>query len=452
VRKSALWASLVTFVVLVAGLLALNAGLGNEPILGLDLKGGVSVILAPAEEGATSDDLVIIRDLVRDQLESSGIAEPDVRVEGTNVVVDLPGVNDSQDALQKVQVSGIVTLNPVLGCNTGVPPDVTLVERELPLLAGGTCFVGPSGATGEVFNRKSAKVEIDQQTGQWVVVVGLSAAGEAQWNTLASQCYSGAATCPAQAGGRGQLAIVLDDVIQSAPSVNAPAFSGEVSISGAFSEDDARSLASVLNRGAFPFQMETRRIETVSATAGRDAVEAATIAGIVGLLAMVAFMVVYYRQLSLIVLLGMTTWGVSAYVLCTIVSHATSYALTLAGATGIVIAVGVTIDSYVVYFERLREDMRLGRSMRNAAPAAFKATWRTIFTADVVSLIGSLILFWLSVGSVKGFALYLGLTTICDLLVFYFVTRPAVLLASGWRWFDRSAATAVPAATAGAMS
>jgi preprotein translocase subunit SecD len=124
----------------------------------------------------------------------------------------------------------------------------------------------------------------------------------------------------------------------------------------------------------------------------------------------------------------------------------------LAGATGIIVAVGVTVDTYVVFFERLKDEVRHGRSLRNAAPRSFRATWRTIVSADLVSLLASLILFWLSVGSVKGFALYLGLTTICDLLVCYFFTRPAVYLLATTRWFDSANRTAAVPAIVGGSS
>lgn len=431
-KRSRLWTSLIGIVVLSVGLLGLNLALDNTPILGLDLKGGISVILAPVEDGATAGDLGIIRDLVRDQLESSGIAEPDVRVEGTNVVVDLPGVNDQAEALSKVSVSGIVTLQPVIGCNVGLPVDASLGQQELPLLSGGTCVVSPSTATGEVFERKSAGVNINSQSGQWIVDVDLSAVGEPQWNSLAQACFSGAANCPSR-----QLAIVLDGVIQSAPTVQTPDFGGSVQISGAFTEDEARSLSDVLNRGAFPFQMEPQRIESVSATAGQDSLNAAVIAGLIGLALTLLAMIAYYRKLSIVIVGGLIVWGMTIFTLATVVSQATNYALSLAGATGIIVAVGMTVDSYVVFFERLRDEVRHGRTMANAAPSAFTATWRTTVSADVVSLIASLVLFWLSVGSVKGFALYLGLTTISDLLVCYFFTRPAVLLLASNGFLDR---------------
>jgi len=147
-------------------------------------------------------------------------------------------------------------------------------------------------------------------------------------------------------------------------------------------------------------------------------------------------MIAYYRKLAIIIVAGLIVWGMSVDVAAALVSQWTNYAFTLAGATGIIVAIGVTVDSYVVFFERLKDEVRAGRSLRNAAPRAFKLTWRTIVSADVVAFLGSAILFWLSVGSVKGFALYLGLTTICDMLVCYFFTRPAVFLVSRSGWFD----------------
>jgi preprotein translocase subunit SecD len=143
-----------------------------------------------------------------------------------------------------------------------------------------------------------------------------------------------------------------------------------------------------------------------------------------------AFLIAYYRVLALVVLGGMIVWAMAVYSAAALVSGWTNYALSLAGITGIIVAVGVTVDSYIVFFERMKDEVRNGRTLRNAAPRSFKVTWRTIWTADLVSVIGAAILFWLSVGSVRGFALYLGITTICDLLVCYFFTRPAVLLLS----------------------
>lgn len=419
---------LILFVVVVAGLLGLNLGTGNQPILGLDLQGGVSVILQSTDE-ASADDLLVVQELIRDELETLGIAEPDVRVEGTNIVVDLPGVKDQAQALEAVDVAGIVSLRPVLACQPGLTPGD--LEEDLPdgteafITTDGlqTCIVGPSGGSGEVFERGSAQAQINQLTNQWIVSVDLRSDSQQIWNALAAECYSGVDTCPTR-----QLAIVLDDIIQSAPTVNQPSFTTGVEISGAFTEDEVRSLARVLNRGAFPVGVEAQRVETVSATAGADSLRAVFIAGAIGLVVMLAFLILYYRSIAVIIVTGLSMWGALVFSLAAFVSQSTNYALSLAGITGIIVAIGVTVDSYLVLFERLKDEVRAGRSPRNSGPRSFSSTWRTIVSADLVSIFASAILFWLSVGSVKGFALYLGLTTLCDLIVCWFFTRPATIL------------------------
>jgi len=145
----------------------------------------------------------------------------------------------------------------------------------------------------------------------------------------------------------------------------------------------------------------------------------------------------FYRRLVLVVLAGLSVWGLLIYSASTIISQTTNYALTLAGVTGIIVAIGVTVDTYVVYFERLKDEVRHGRTIRNSALRGFKATWRTIVAADLVALIAAVVLFVLSVGSVRGFALYLGVTTVCDLLVCWFFTRPAISLLADTGWLDK---------------
>jgi preprotein translocase subunit SecD len=299
------------------------------------------------------------------------------------------------------------------------------------MLNGGSCVVGPSGGSGEVFSRDSANVELRQDTG-WTVVVDLSGDGESTWNALSAQCYNGLSTCPSR-----QLAIALDGVIQSAPIVEQPSFTGGVSISGSLEEGEARSLSRVLNRGAFPVDIEAQRVETVSPTLGEDSLRASVFAGLVGVVLVLLLLLVFYRRLTGLIVVGLTVWGMLIYSAAALISQWTNYALTLAGVTGIIVSIGVTVDSYVVYFERLKDEVRHGRTFRNSAVRAFKATWRTILAADIVSILAAAVLFLLSVGSVRGFALYLGVTTVCDILVFYFFTRPAVILLSGTGRLDR---------------
>ena len=478
-----LWTSLIGVVLIVIAALAQIAATGNTPVLGLDLQGGVSVILAPVEP-ATEDDLLVIRDQIRQELERRGIAEPDVRVQGGNIVVDLPGVRDQQEALSAVDVSGVVELRPVINftdcpapdpsapglglgdetplapptsvepqgfARVGAPSDTvpadtvpadTVVPAPiseplptqtgvpgadlLPTRDGSVLCVGPAQGTGEVFERGSAQATLEQG---WGVAVDLRGDGQATWNNLANQCFNTAPTCPStQPGLRGQLAIVLDGVVQSAPQVNQPNFTDSVAITGDFTEGEARSLASVLNRGAFPVEVEAQETRVVSASAGSDALEAGIIAGLIGVLIVMIVMVAYYRWLALVIVASLVVWGGMTYAMASYVSTWTNFSLGLAGVTGIVVSIGVTIDTYVVLFERIKDELRNGRTIKNAAPRSFTMTWRTIWSANIVAIIGAFILFWLSVGSVRGFALYLGLTAVADLIVAYFFTRPAVLL------------------------
>ena len=508
-----LWSSLIGVVLIVVIALGFNIATDNTPILGLDLQGGVSVILAPTED-ASADELTVIRDQIRAELERQGIAEPDVRVQGGTIVVDLPGVRDQQEALAAVDVSGVVELRPVLnpgscqpvdaapvgpvvGSSTDgsgsvptgtepqtepqtepptepqgirrpltpptsapadtVPTDTsptdTLPSDTLPsdtvptdtlpsdavapiptqtvdptaeivvTRDGAAECLGPAQGTGEVFERGSAEPTLDPSQG-WGVAVDLRGGeGRDTWNNLAGQCFSRVPTCPTQ-----RLAIVLDSVVQSAPTVNEPNFTDSVSITGSFTQSEAEELASVLNRGAFPVEVEAQEARTVSPSAGSDSLQAAIIAGLVGLALVLVFLLAYYRWLALVIVGGITIWAAMVFSMASFVSGWTNYALSLAGVTGIIVAIGVTVDTYIVFFERIKDELRNGRTIKNAAPRSFKMTWGTIWSADVVSLIAAGILFSLSVGSVRGFALYLGLTTICDLLVCYFFTRPAVLL------------------------
>ena len=535
-----LWISLVGIVLVTIVLLAVNLVSGNEPVLGLDLQGGISVVLS-TEEDATADDLDSIRDLIREELEGRGIAEPDVRVEGENVIVDLPGVRDQREALDAVDVAGIVQLRPLMSpcvapveepvvtteaaptdstspesataestpigsttpdatgtttatpsgwrrpaaADTSVPPSsepatstpestepgpTTTTEAplgpvgpnpvttypptpygpppaptddtitDLSTADGLTCTVGPvqlgpSGESGgELFARGSAAATLTPAEG-WTVSAELTEEGLGTFNQLAGACSTGAQNCPA-----GAIAIVLDGVIQSAPRVTQSTFPRQISISGqgagAFAESEARALARVLDRGAFPVQVQTESVQTVSPTLGEDSLRAAIFAALVGVVLVLAGLTFFYRRLIVVVIAGLVVWGLLIYSAAAIISQTTNYALSLAGVTGIIVAVGITVDSYVVYFERLKEEVRHGRTVRNSAPRAFKATWRTIVAADLVSLIAAGVLFSLSVGSVRGFALYLGVTTVCDLIVCWFFTRPAVLLLADSGWLD----------------
>jgi preprotein translocase subunit SecD len=304
-------------------------------------------------------------------------------------------------------------------------------QQLLPLRGGGQCLVGPAGGSGAVFQNDATA---DIIGGGWGVRVGLrdGADGRDVWNQLAAQCVSGAATCPSR-----QLAIELDGEIISAPTVETANFTTGVQITGQFSEAEAKDLARVLRSGSLPVRMVTQSVQNVSPTLGKDSLNAALVAGLVGIILVLLLLVLYYRHLGLVVALGITVSGSILYSIISLLSRTQGLALSLAGVAGIIVSVGVTVDSYVVFFERLKDEVRNGRSLRNSAQRGFAGAWRTILIADTVSLIGAFTLWYLTVGAVRNFAFFLGLSTLIDLVVSYFFTRPAVLLLAGTDWMAK---------------
>ena len=313
---------------------------------------------------------------------------------------------------------------------TSVVSDPTS-QQLLPLQGGGQCLVGAAGGTGKVFENDARADFLD---GGWGVTVGLrrGSEGEDIWNALAGQCFSQSQACPS-----GRLAIELDGTIVSAPSVNVPQFSGNVQITGSFTESEARDLARVLKSGSLPVRMETQSVQNVSPTLGKDSLRAAIVSGIIGVALVLLFLMLYYRLLGVVVVAGLLVSGSLLYSVISLLSRTQGLALSLAGVAGIIVSVGVTVDSYVVFFERLKDEVRSGRTMRNSAVRGFAGAWRTILVADVVSLIGAFTLWYLTVGSVRNFAFFLGLSTLADLVVAYFFTRPAVLLLARTDWMAR---------------
>lgn len=498
--------TLVLTVLVTGGLFVGNLIAGNSPSLGLDLQGGASVTLIPDGEYDEAAIGVAV-EVIRQRVDSIGVAEPEIIRQGSTVVVNLPGVKDQQRALELVGRTGEVQLRPVLGqtennpsttttvagattttvaggAGTTVPasPDTTLAEPSgglgssrgapaaattttvpapaddgaedngglqpgqdiLPAAKGNMIYlVGPVAANGEVFE-KEATADIAQ--GGWSVSVNLrgGADGEDLWNALAKKCFDGGTECPTK-----QVAIILDGQVISAPVVQTPDFNGSVQITGDFTEKEARDLAKILQFGAVPVRFDTPTVQTVSATLGKDSLNAAIISGLLGVFLVLAFLVFYYRLIALVVVAGLGVSGMLLWSVISWLSKTNGLALTLSGAAGIIVSIGVTVDSYVVFFERLKDDVQSGRTLRNSAVRGFESAWRTILAADTVSLLGAVILWWLTVGSVRGFAFFLALSTISDMVVSYFFTRPTVLLLSRTKLMNKGRVLGVrPAVTA----
>jgi preprotein translocase subunit SecD len=484
--------SLLGIVLLAGGTFTANIVAGNFPALGLDLQGGASVTMTPVGE-VEEAALTVAVDIIRQRVDSLGVAEPEIIRQGSTIVVNLPGVKDQQQALDTIGRTGAVEMRPVLKVaenpentttttvaggptttvkgattttlkpasttlpppaggigssrtaavtTTTVPAPTEAVDPVTGLPEGQTILpgrkdgliylLGPAEATGEVFsNDSSAQVD----AGAWVVVAKLrsGAAGADTWNALSTKCFAGGADCPTKA-----IAIILDGEVISAPTVQTATFdNGSVQISGSFSETEAKDLARVLQFGAVPVKFDTPTVQTVSASLGEDSLRAAVLSGLIGLLLVLVFLLFYYRLLAIVVVGGLGVSGLLLWSVISWLSKTNGLALTLSGAAGIIVSVGVTVDSYVVFFEKLKDDVQQGRTLRNSAARGFDRAWRTILVADTVSLIGAVVLWQLTVGSVRGFAFFLGLSTLSDMVVSYFFARPAVLLLAKTKLFNR---------------
>jgi preprotein translocase subunit SecD len=238
-----------------------------------------------------------------------------------------------------------------------------------------------------------------------------------------------ATTAISQRGqGQNLFAIVLDGVTISTPSVDSPIPGGQAQITGTFTEAEARDLANVLKYGALPVKFDISSVETVSPQLGGDQLSAGIWAGLAGLALVVLFCFLYYRGLGIVVVLSLVAAGVLTGALVILLGKAIGFTLTLAGIAGLIVAVGITADSFIIYFERLRDEVREGRSLRSSVETGWARAKHTIIAADSISLLAAIVLYVLAIGSVRGFAFTLGLTTLIDLVVVFLFTKPLVTL------------------------
>lgn len=306
------------------------------------------------------------------------------------------------------------------------PPDQQTPEGEvtLPDEEGVLYTLGPVALTGTAVEGATAGLS---NAGEWTVspVFKGGEDGIDLFNEVAARCYAGDPTCPAVGGERGQLGIILDDVVLSAPTINVASFSrDEIQISGAFDQESAEALAVALRFGSLPIELAPQQAETVSATLGEGALQAGIISGVLGLVIAALYLALYYRLLALIAVGGLIVAASALYVIMAFLGAT----VTLAGVVGLVVSIGVTVDSAVVYFEAMKEQVRNGVTARAAADRAFDVAWGTIVKANVASLIGAIILYWLAIGPVRGFAFYLGAMTILDLIFLYLFVYPGTAL------------------------
>lgn len=237
-----------------------------------------------------------------------------------------------------------------------------------------------------------------------------------------------------------QFAIVLDGVVISAPSVNEPILGGSAVISGSFTADEARALAQVLKYGALPVGLEVDEVQQISPTLGNDQLQAGLIAGGFGLLLVVIYLLLYYRALGVIAVVSLVAAAIMTYLVFVILGRGIGFTLTLSGVAGAIVAIGITADSFVIYFERIRDEIREGKRLRVSIDQGWTRARRTILAADFVSLLSAAILYYLSVGSVRGFAFTLGLITFVDIAVAFMFTRSLVTKLGNSKWMNSGSA------------
>ena len=485
--RRSLAVSLAAIVFVAAGGLAATVAAGNSPELGLDLQGGASVVLRP-KTAVASGVLDQSIEIIRNRVDALGVAEPDISRQGRNIIVQLPGVKNRDRALRLVGQTAELRFRPVLGVlppegekpastttttakpgettttapgtptTTAAPATTTTTAAPdspktttraedradapvvLPEIENGDVVrrysLGPAELTGRAL--KTARASFDPQQG-WLVNFTLTGTGSKSFDELAAKNVG------------KQVAIVLDGVVKSAPTINEAKFGGSGVISGSFGEREAKDLALVLRYGSLPVELRPETVQTVSASLGKDSLRAGLTAGFVGLGLVLLYIVFYYRALGLVVIMGLAVWASLLWSIISLLGATSGLALSLSGAVGIIVSVGVTVDSYVVYFERLKDEIRAGKTIRSAVDRGFSRAFRTILAADISSFIGASLLYLLTVGSVRGFAFFLGLSTLLDIVVAYFFTRPMVVLLgrnrvfTSARWLGVARGLAAPA-------
>lgn len=366
----------------------------------------------PAAEGAT--------DTATDEAAAPDEATPSV------APTDASDINNITPALQEqfdtFQCSDIDT-------TVVAPADEPLITCETD---GSVKYIlGPVEVSGEnISDATNGQVTTQSgaTTGEWAVNIVFDGTGTEAFAEVTTR-LSGLT------GAQNQFAIVLDGKVISAPQTLAVITDGKPQITGSFDQDTSKALADQLKFGALPISFAVQSQDTISATLGSTQLQSGLIAGLIGLILVVLYSLVQYRLLGLVTVASLIVAGVITYFLITLLSWREGYRLSLAGVAGLIVAIGITADSFIVYFERVRDELRDGRGLVSSVEAGWRRAIRTIVASDTVNFLAAAVLFILAVGNVRGFALTLGLTTLVDLLVVALFTHPTLQLLARTKFF-----------------
>lgn len=428
-------------ITLAGGLLAYTIVANLKPRLGLDLRGGLAVTLT-APDGTPTDLLDKSVDILRGRIDSAGVAEPEIsRESANNIFIQLPGTGDPQRLLGLIgrtaqlqfrQVERVVAPGEADFKSIALSPsDDAAMPAVLPDSQGNKYVLAKAELTGEQVRKGSARLSPE---GAWEVLLDFKRTGADKLAQL-----TGRLAC--EQGFKRQMAIVLDGKVDSAPPMgqdvvcNEGITQGTARITGSFDEARAKDLALVLTAGALPVKLTQSEVRTVSATLGSDSLKAGLIAGGIGLLLVMLYVLIYYRTLGLQIWFGLLVFGVIIYGLIVVFGKFIGWNLTLSGIAGLIVSIGIAADSYIVFFERIKEEVHRGRSLRAAIDKGFGHAWRTMRTANTVTILAAFVLYFLAVGPVRGFALALGVATSLDLIMTYLLTWPLASLLARSRFF-----------------
>ncbi|KZE94058.1 MULTISPECIES: protein translocase subunit SecD [unclassified Agromyces] len=466
------------------------------PKLALDLEGGTQIILEPSVadgESVSQEQLDQAVSIIRQRVDASGVSEAEINTQGgQNVVVAIPGELDEQTRA-RIESSAKLELRPVLladaATNQSIDPSASPepedgAEEELestptaeptdasdpawvtpalqdqfntfdcaavdesganvapadePLV---TCdatrtikyLLGPVEVGGEdIVDATNGMVQTQTgaTTGQWAVNIVFNERGAEQFAEVSQRLFALNGQTP-----RDQFAFVLDGAVLSAPQMNGVITDGRPQVTGSFTQESSKALADQLKFGALPISFEVQSSDTISATLGTSQLQAGLVAGLIGLVLVVIYTLFQYRLLGTVTIASLIIAGVITYLTITILSWREGYRLSLAGIAGLIVAIGFTADSFIVYFERVRDELRDGRPLVGAVEAGWKRALRTVLSSKGMNLLAAIVLFILAVGSVRGFAFTLGLTTVIDVIVVILFTHPMLQLLAQTRFFS----------------
>ncbi|MER1996241.1 MAG: protein translocase subunit SecD [Arthrobacter sp.] len=462
------------------------------PKLALDLEGGTQMILAPKVQGGDSqisqEQLNQAVEIIRQRVDGSGVSEAEITTQsGRNVVVSLPGT-PSAETRALIQASAAMEFRSVIMGGPGQAPaaetptpdealpqptaepengsDMNWVTPELykefeatncldpatleasvepapadePMVAcepgtAGKYILGPVEVPGSMLEDASfgmAQGGQGQSLNEWAVNLDFNGEGTEKFRAVSERLLGFGDGSP-----QNQFAIVLDGQVISAPSMNVLITDGNAQITGQFTQETAKALSEQLKYGALPISFDIQSEQQVSATLGADQLRMGLIAGVIGLILVAVYSLFQYRALGFVTITSLIVAGVLTYLAIAILGWSHNYRLSLAGVAGLIVAIGLTADSFIVYFERIRDELRDGRGLVSAVDTGWKRAKRTVLASKAVNLLAAVVLYFVAVGNVRGFAFTLGLTAIADLIVVFMFTHPVMVLLAKTRFFGK---------------